>query len=81
MDEDPRGKLHVVRWLTWVVVVLLVAAIFETAVRAQDSPPDQIRCSGGWCLVPQTTLVEMSATLQIVREQLEQYARLCRWVK
>ena len=78
MDEDPRGELHGVGWLTWVVVVLLVAAICETTVRAQDSPPDPIRCSGGWCLVPQATLVEMSVTLQVVREQLEEYARMCR---
>ena len=75
MDDDPRRWA----WVAWAVALLLAVLIFWSHAKAQDAPADPIRCSGGWCLVPEVTLVRMSMTLAQLREQATEYARLCRW--
>lgn len=77
MPEPRNGG----KWAEWALLALaLVLAVFVLdGVRAQDAPTEQIRCSNGWCLVPEQTLIDIARTLGAMREQLEEYAKLCRW--
>ena len=74
---EPNGS----KWAEWgllAIVVILLIVIFDS-VRAQDSPPEPIRCGNGYCLIREQQLVEISVALARMREQLEQYAKLCKW--
>lgn len=77
-DDDDRGKWLGVGWAAWAIVVILLIAILGTA-GAQDAPPDAIRCEAGVCLISEQTLINISRTLASMRDQLEQYAKLCKW--
>lgn len=77
-EDDDRGKWLGVGWAAWAIVAILLIAILGTA-GAQDAPSEPIRCEAGWCLIREQQLVEISKTLAAMRDQLEQYAKLCKW--
>ena len=77
-DDDDHGQWLGVGWAAWAIVAILLIAILGTA-GAQNAPPDPIRCEAGWCLIREQQLVEISRALASMRDQLEQYAKLCKW--
>lgn len=81
IDSDgppPRNGSKYLEWALLAIIVVLLILIFDN-VRAQDAPPEPIRCAEGYCILREQQLIEISRALASMRDQLEQYAKLCKW--
>ena len=70
-------------WYGWAVIVLLLISIpFACTVsEAQEAPVEDARCGNGWCVVKQSTLIELLKGLQKLAAQADQLQELCGWRK
>lgn len=81
-EPDPRDAWLGGGWAALAILAILLAVILGSlGAYAQDTPAEPIRCSDGWCLIREQQLVEISRALASMKDQLEQYAKLCRWTK
>ena len=77
-QRSPRNGGKYLEWALAAVAVVLVI-IIVSGVQAQDAPPEPIRCAEGYCIMREQQLIEISRALASMRDQLEQYAKLCKW--
>ena len=69
-------------WYGWAIIVLLPISIpFAFTVSEAQVQVEDARCGNGWCLVKQSTLVELLKKLQTLSEQANQLQQLCGWIK
>lgn len=75
MSHDPIST----RTGVIIVVILLVFLFFAfwAASSKAQTPPKPIRCSDGYCLVPEATMIIILNDAVRAYE----YAKWCRWIK
>ena len=68
-------------WYAWAIIGVLITAVpfgcivsSEAQVQVEDA-----RCGNGWCVVKQSTLIELLKGLQKLAAQVDQLQKLCGW--
>ena len=77
--QDPKTMKRA--WYGWAVIVLLLISIPFACTVSEAQEVEDARCGNGWCIVKQSTLIELLKGLQKLAAQADQLQELCGWRK